>query len=81
MEGLVQVCEVVMTDAQRIKELERLLAVAQYDRAFLQRRLDAIRRARDTLTHLIEHPLLSERLDAMKPGDNVMDVIMGKNGD
>lgn len=53
-----------MTDRQRIAELERKLAVANYERHFLQQRLDAIRETKARIVELLDTPTPQERLEA-----------------
>ena len=58
-----------------LEELRRLLKVCQYDRAGLQRRLDAVREAKDQIIRLLDSPTMKEHLEA---GGGVLDFIGGK---
>ena len=44
-------------------ELKRLLKIAEYERGFLQTRLDAIRANKEELVALLDTPTIQEHLD------------------
>ena len=54
-----------------IAELKRLLKIAQYERGFLQDRLDAIRENKERLVMLLDTPTTEEFLEA---GGDIMDI-------
>ena len=63
--------------AQEVAGLKRLLRIAQYEREFLQARLDRIRETKEQLIGLLETPTTQEFVDA---GGNIMDIAGGGCG-
>ncbi len=62
----------MMTEAKQIAELERKLEVADYERGFLQQRLDAIRKTKEQLVRLLDTPTLQEQMEADGPDFDIM---------
>ena len=58
-----------------LDELRRQLKVCRYEREALQKRLDAVRTAKDSIVRLLDSPTLQEHLEA---GGDVLDFIGGK---
>jgi len=54
-----------------IAELKRLLKIAEYERDFLQIRLDRIRTNKEEIVALLDTPTIEEHL---KSGGNIMDI-------
>ena len=57
--------------SDEITELKRLLKIAQYERDFLQIRLDAIRAGKEQLIALLDTPTIQEHVET---GGDIMDI-------